>query len=768
MYRYGFLSASVLALATPVHAQEMQDIIVTAQKRSENIQKVPIAIDAIAGDALAERGVRDPGDMIKLFPGVTAKTGSSINNGISIRGVGTQNFHVTAQPAVGQYVDEISLATPFTSQLGLFDMERVEVLRGPQNTLFGRNTTGGAINYITRKPKVGEQFNGYAKINVGNLDRIDFETAVGAPIGDTLAVRAAFQTQNRDGAFTNLVDGKKVGSTERYAGRVSLAWEPEPDTQVLLSGHVGYNRGTRVPRKSVGLYLSDGVTPCPATFTGVDQFRGLNNCVAPTKSGQVNPSTEKWRQVYDVQNTRTDVDYEGGLLRINHDFERVSLTSITGYDVTKVKYWDPAGGLPVLAFGVGQDAKYKSFSQEVRLSSDDSGRLKWLLGGFYAHEDDSLGTVVRNNSIGTPPPGVVPSVLLDQKVNIWSIYGQADYKITDKLSLTAGLRWTHDKKNAERTLYNYFATDNGLLTGNPLPSDTFLSIAHAQAVTSGTGNVCFVNAPPCSLGPVSLSQSLSEFGGKIGLNYQFTDDILGYVSYSRGFKSGAFDVRALAIAAGAADQPVGPEKLDSYEVGLKTQLFDRRVQLNGAVFYYDWFGLQAFATSTSLGPAFVNVPKTRIYGADLDSRFNFGAGWSLQAGGAYLNSKIVDTGGLLGVGENRLPNSPKWSFNGSISKKSDLGFGDLTVQASYRYTSEQTGTLDDRPTSRINPASFVDASAKMELGASRQFELTAWVENLFGTKTCGLIQDLAGLTNSNQCGPNEGMALYGLTGAFHF
>lgn len=760
-----FGAAMAAALAVPAFGQGVEEIVVTAQKRAENVQDVPISINAIGGDALSSRGVRDAGDITKLFPNISAKQSSSINNGITIRGVGTQNFHVTGQQAVGQYVDEISLITPFTSQLGLYDMERVEVLRGPQNTLFGRNTTGGAINYITRKPDVGKEANGYVRVNAGNKERIDVEGAVGSPIGDTLALRAAFQTQNREGMFTNLANGKKVGSIKRYGGRLSLAWEPTPDTDVLLSGHVGYNRGTRTPRKSVGLFAADGVSSCPAIFTGTDQFKGPTNCYAKDRNGAlINVSAPKWNQTYDLANPIADVDYEGGLLRIAHDFGGFTLTSISGFDQTKVEYQDPAAGMPFFAFSVNQDAKYKALSQEVRLASSNPDAFKWIVGAYYAHEDDVTGTLVRNNAAGTPPTGVVPSVQLDQKVNIFSLYGQLDYELSNRLNLTGGLRWTSDRKTGLRTARVFAPTNNGLFSGTVLPPDTFIDLDLARSLVANVATPCAPGVVPCNGPTTTVKQKLSEFGGKVGLDFHITDDVMSYASYSRGFKSGSFDVRALAVFNGSGNMPVEPEKLDAYEAGIKSTLLDRQLQLNGAVFYYDWKDLQAFASSTSTGPAFLNVPKTRLYGAELDAKVRLDGGWSIDGSAAYLNTKITDNGGLGAIGQGAiLPNSPKWSLNGLLAKETEIGGATLTLQASYRYIGSQQGTLNETPNSHIDAASFVDLLASLTFGAKRQYQVSAWAENIMGTKTCYLMEDLRGFTNANSCVPNEGRALYGLT-----
>ena len=228
-------------ISSPVYSQSsswLEEVVVTAQKRAESVQDVPIAINAIVGDQLDALGVQGADDLVTLFPNLSLQNNSSINSGVTIRGVGTNNWHITGLQAVGQYQDEVSLFSQYTSQLGLFDMERVEILRGPQNTLFGRNTTGGAVNYISRKPST-DGIEGYGLTNIGNEGRIDVEGAVNIPLGERAALRVAGQTVNRDGIFNNVFNGRKMGDIERHSGRVQLLFNISDRTEILANVHVG-------------------------------------------------------------------------------------------------------------------------------------------------------------------------------------------------------------------------------------------------------------------------------------------------------------------------------------------------------------------------------------------------------------------------------------------------------------------------------------------------------------------------------------------------
>lgn len=754
-------SALGAMLAVPAQAQEVEEIVVTAQKRSENMQQVPIAISAATGDQLARRNVSEAGDLVRMFPTLSVKQQGPLNNGLSIRGVGTQNLHVTAQPAVGQYLDEVSLVTPFTGKLGLYDLERVEVLRGPQNTLFGRNTTGGAVNYISRKPAIGEATSGYATLGYGRFNLFSAEGAVGVSLSDTVAIRAAGRYEHRDGAFTNLVNGEKLGGYDNYGGRLSLAWEPGTGTKVLLNVHAGYLRSDPNTYRGVGLLGANGVGNCPLlTSGGVAQFVGTNACVVRTKAGLENPSLARWRDVKASRRNVGNIDFKGGLLNVQQDLGDVTVTSITSYDVTKILFQYTFSGTQAFQSSFVQDGSYNIFSQELRIASNGNGPVKWVAGGYYSHEDDDIATIVANNT--TPAPfTVVPSIALDQKVNIYSAYAQAVGELTDRLSVTGGIRYTSDRRTGLRTPYSIVGTSTGRVGGTPFGFDDVITIDRVTGLLQGVTTPCATGVSVCAGPGVQLEQSISKVGGKASIDYKFSRDVLGYLSYARGFKSGSFDVRAQAIFLGTAANPVGPETLDAYEAGLKTMLFDRRLQLNGAVYYYDWKGLQAFV-STPAGPSFVNVPKTEIYGAELELKAELSGGWSLNGGVSYTHSEIKDNGGFALVSNGApVAGTPEWTVIGTLTKTFRLADeSEVRLSATNRYTSAQQQDLAAAAFARVDATNMVDVSAAYDFGPSRRYSVSVAADNVTGVKTCSPITNNGQLTGSNGCLPNEGVAMY--------
>jgi iron complex outermembrane receptor protein len=748
-------------------ASSLEEVVVTAQKREQNVQDVPIAIDAVSRDRILAQRIAGPDDLLKLLPNLSLKTASAVNSGFAIRGVGTQNFHLTAQQAVGLYFDEVSQVTPFTSQLGLFDMERIEVLRGPQNTLFGRNTTGGAVNFITRRPDPKDETNGYFNVNVGNFGKLDGEGAVGFALGDQFALRAAAQIQNRDGVFTDVNSGQKIGSTDKKSARLGLAWTPSDATSAWLSVHYGKSDPERVPRKATGRFLANGTSPCPINNDGPDQFDGTSDCFAKNKAGALfNPSLADWHDAYDAANNTALVELGGALLKLDHDFGAATLSSLTGYDNVEQHLADESGGLPYIQFQALQQGDYQTLSQELRLTSNGEGKVKWIGGLFYSHENDHFATTARNNAVGPPTLSVVPTAILNQQGDVYSAYGQLDVAFTDRFNVNLGMRYTNDRKVGQTTVVTMFDTDTGLATGTRLPMDFLYGRDFVLAHENSFPAPCAPGVTPCSGPWKEVKQDYSKTGGKIGFDYHFNDDLMGYASYSTGFKAGAFDVRAQAVLLGTGDLPVKPEELGAYEIGLKSEFLEHRMKLNLTAFYYDWKDLQTFATIPGIGPAFLNLPKSKLSGEELEWQFAPGDDWTLRLYGAHLDTEVTDVGTLgpdaATVGS-PLPEAPEWTYNAGVSKGIAIGNQRLTLSANMRYASEQWGTMNERPNTLVSSSSFFDAAVGYEFGADSRYTLTAWGENLTSEKTCFVLGDLDGFTWTNACQPNEGTALYGLS-----
>ncbi len=766
----------------------LEEIIVTAQKRMESAQDVPIAMQALSADELRDRGVSSAADVIAVLPNLTSNATSDINVGFTIRGVGTNNYHGNVSRAVGIYQDEVSMSTPFSGVLGVYDVERVEVLRGPQNTLFGRNTTGGAINYISRQPRPGEGLDGYVQATYGRYAQRDMQGAIGFDLSSSVAARVSFQTVNRDGLFNNLSTGdNKFGDRERHSARAQLAWTPSDATRVLLNYHVGLNRGESLGNKGSGLLNADGTLCSEIALVG--DFESRNNCFDRGGFGTApfNPSTDNWHDLYNVSSTRSDVDIHGGFIRLEHEFSAATFVSISSYDVTEVQFADDASATNTFQFTPFQDSRYSQFTQELRLMSSGEGPLRAIGGLYFFTEDLEQATNVRRfvNNAGTTAFN-----LLDQTDEDVSVYGQIEYDLRPSLTLTAGLRYTDNQKDAD-SLFGVAVTPF-----TTIPSNTFMSRELVESLTENAPQTCppgppgvdpetgrpFGGPPPCRLPLLHPKQSTQEVGGKLGLAWRFSDDAMLYGNYSRGFKSGGFDTRALAAFSGNVETPVAPETLDAFELGVKSELLGSTLRLNAAAFYYEWSDLQTFATINSV-PGFYNIPTAEIVGFEVELNWLPADGWLVQGGMGFLHTEITDSGELAGTIDegHELPNSPELTLNALLSKEIIIGEGALTLQGDVRYIGEQVDSLNYGldASSTNEEQTYVNARIAYAFGSDRRYQISLFGENLTSEKTCvdiGPFDDptvtpanrAALQTATNQCAPSDGTALFGITGRVSF
>ena len=454
------------------------------------------------------------------------------------------------------------------------------------------------------------------------------------------------------------------------------------------------------------------------------------------------------------------------MLRFEHDFGAISLASLTSYDNVEQQLADESGGLPYIQFQAQQQGDYQTFSQELRFTSNAEGKVKWIGGLFYSHGNDHFSTTARNNAAGPPTLSVVPTSIMNQQGDVYSGYGQVDVAFTDKFNMNVGLRYTNDDKVGQTTVVAMFDTDTGLATGTRLPMDFLYGRDFVLAHENSFPTLCAPGVVPCSGPWKEVKQDFSKTAGKLGFDYHFSDNMMAYASYSTGFKSGAFDVRAQAVLLGTGDTPVKPEELTSYEIGFKSEFLDRSMKLNVTAFYYDWEDLQTFATIPGIGPAFLNLPKSTIIGQELEWQFAPGGDWLLRLYGAHLDTEVTDVGALgpdAAIEGAPLQQAPEWTFNAGISKGFAIGDSRLTVSANARYAAEQWGTMNERPNTLVDSTTFFDASVGYEFGAENKYSLTAWGENLTSEKTCFVLGDLDGFTWTNACQPNEGTALYGIS-----
>lgn len=779
-----------VGLALPMASQAvLEEVVVTAQKRAESVQDVPIAINALAGDLLDDLGVKDTDDIENLYPNLSTNNSSAVNSGFAIRGVGTNNFHISAQQSVGTNIDDVAAVSPFISAIGVFDMERVEVLRGPQNTLYGRNTTGGALNFHTRQARPDDGLNGRGSLNVGNGGLLEFEGAIGFDITDNFAGRLAVMDNSFDGTFENLIDGKDVGGSEKSGARLNLVWDASDATTVKLTLATGESEGDSLVRRSVGNLSSDGATPCPAFQTGERAMTsGRNNCWTAISQNMVdgsdylaaqlaagnrdliianpNPTTNTtspwlvnystgWGKTYKVPEDEYSAEFDGYRIKLVHDFENVQLNWLSAYDETAVKSGNARN---LNGFAVFQDAEFEVWQHELRLSSSGDGALRWL-GGFYYSTQESVEDtwVFRADPAVAGGNGVSPAILIDSEYEAWSVYGQVDYDFSDTWSLTAGLRYTDDK--LEGDTQKWVCTPgqhNGPTFAGTDTYDRDYRFANCRDIT-GT----LLDTKP--------TQELSELGWKVGLNKNVGESSLIYASISEGFKGGAYDNRALANG----QQPIGPEFLTAYELGLKSELFDNTLQVNASVYLYEWEDLQIFGTEPGGAPAQVNVPETELSGAEVEVKWSPTDTLYMQLGVGISDTEITDatdpSGALANIGileGNSVTNSPETTANLLVVKTIPLNYGEVVLQGAYRWASESFFISAAQDTDRAEKGAhgWLNARISYAFGDELQHSIALWGNNLTEEKSCAYLpQSLPGRVNWNCQISDTGEQMWGLS-----
>ncbi|WP_446654550.1 TonB-dependent receptor [Blastomonas sp.] len=517
-------------------AQALGEIVVTATRRGTALQTTPLAVTALSGDDLARSGVTSASDLVRVAPTVQIARINSIPQ-IYIRGIGLQNSTIGSEPGVAVHINGVYLARPAMIEAGLYDLERVEVLRGPQGTLYGRNATGGAVNLITARPT--DTLDASAQVEIGNYDRIRMDGMVSGPVSESVGVRVAGYLERRDGFTQNLTTGKPVGQPRSFGGRVTV--ELAPDDSIFSSVLVADFQQTT--RDGNANYIRAFYPTIPGVYV-------------PVPGGRY--STNPRRVFYDLDPTGTS-EHAGLSMENALAFDGLTVKSLTSYRYMRRKYASDidATDVPNLNNPLQFD-RSESFSQEIQLLSENSGNFEWLLGGFYFHEKarDAFDFDIRT-TFGAP--FVVPFTLNirnSQKSESFAAFGQASYTFLPGLKATVGLRYSHDRKTI----------------------DEFLQIPQFFSVQNA-----------------SLKDSWSALTPKFGLEYESGDTFI-YASATRGFKAGGFNA-----GNPAQQESYQPEYVWTYEAGLKRDWFDNRVRTNLAVFRSDYSNLQVtqFLNNTS-------------------------------------------------------------------------------------------------------------------------------------------------------------------------
>lgn len=709
-------TSCLLALfASPALAQEKSDgtgpseIIVTAQKRAENIQNVPVAISAFTGETLNQIGVEKATDVVRQVPNVSYQApfgdgGAPVYN---IRGVSTIDFGDSNEPSVSIYADEVYIGSPAGQNGQTFDLERVEVLRGPQGTLYGRNATGGLISFVSAKPT--REFEGFVRAQYGSFDQMVFEGGLSGPLGSGARARIAGKFNRDDGWQRNLVvlpGGRRFNQSKAYAVRGQLAVDLGSSGEALLNVHHSKFDGTYT---GYGLFgTADPVTG--ATCTAAQVFAA--QCV--NSSGFRDPNPDP-RRIYSLEPVLPSKNRNFGTsLRVNYDLGGVELVSITAYEDIRRDVTEDAAAAPVNVFPltVNYTSQTKQFTQELRLSGQ-SDVLTWVVGGYYFHDSRFV-----TNSL----PVFDLYVFGDLHTNSAALFGQASYKVSNTVSLTLGGRYTSEK----RVLENLSAATGGL-AGTRQGVPFFSSSGEIKA---------------------------NRFTGRAAIEWKPADRLMIYGSIGTGFKSGGFN--SILVSSQAEVGPVRPESLTAYEVGLKSQFADRAVTFNAAAFFYDYKNIQAVGSAASAGgipvARFINAGNARVYGADAELTLLPTRGLKISLGTGLLDTEIqtdpANTFNGRQLDGNRLLLSPTFSLKGLVRYEFSAGTtGRFAVQTDFQYQTKVFFGPDNQPTESQKAYGLVNGRLSWTSSDDR-FGVELFGENLFDKKYFIYGADISGINDS--------------------
>lgn len=683
-------------------AHELEEMIVTARRREESLQSTPVAVSAFSGAALELRGIRSADALSHFVPnlqfdGAAPLSGAAYNATVFIRGVGQNDFAIFSDPGVAVYLDGVYLGRSIGGILDLVDLERVEVLRGPQGTLFGRNTIGGAVNVVTRTPE--PTWSSEVALTAGNLSRREARATLNVPVSDTIATRLTAATLHRDGYAKRLSKGDSLGDKDATLVRLQTRWQPSERFAAKLALD-----GTRVRQQSAPLTLLD------VAETGVP-FLNLFNAlvapglgvVAPSGSPVLDPSwiTKRIDATYATGASVNNLDSWGVSIDLESRFEHSDLRSITAWRGLDAVFARDGDNTPFAYRETFNSDRQQQFSQELQWSGGSTETFEWLVGAYLFEERarergrailaPGLYAALESLQLGDDetwcglaganprPMDACPealryggaryhdnNVLADLDVDLhtavtnrsYALFGQGTWRLSERWSATLGLRWTRDEKHVD--------------------------LEHRRRASG----VYVVGAPG---EPQRFSAAWSQLTPKVGLEWQRTADTLMYLSYARGYKSGGFNGRPL-VNAQEVETPYDPEVVDSYELGLKSRLFDGRMTMNTAWFYNTYRDMQLSINATPQN--FVrNAGTARIRGAEVElvARVtpmldaNLALGY-LDAEYTRLDPQLATLQPPLTL-EKSFVKAPDWTASAGVQVHLPLRVGSLLLRGDYSYKS---------------------------------------------------------------------------------
>lgn len=669
-------------------------IVVTAQFRETNLQETPLAITALSAEDLEARSFQNIADVGRSVPSVNlrmASSGYGKSTQAYIRGIGQTDYNFALEPAVGFYVDDVYHATLFGSVFDLLDLERVEVLRGPQGTLFGKNSIGGAVRLISRRPQ--DEFEASVQGTYGSFERIDLRGMINIPlIEDTLALRVSGASKQRDGyvdrydfaclypqlagnlqpevtATSGSCKQGTLGGESVRAGRAALRYTPNSSVEVDLTAQVVRDTSEGA---ADSLIFIDTQVPALAAYNAnrLIPTYGIpfdSRFIVDPYVSFANYRDLRFGRAVPAVNTANESSFSANIgIDLSDD---ITARSITAYQRFTGRFTQNADNSPLPIALADNQVFFKQFTQEFRLQGEVAdGLLEWTTGLFYFTSKAGIDGGVTLSASG--PNGIV----FDQHDRIesdnQSAFIHAVVRPTDQLSITGGVRYSDESKS-----YRFDRTNQ--------PAGT----------------------PFFPGGPFTAPEStFDRFDYKLGVDYQWTPDVMTYAQFSTGFKGGGINPRPFTPASAV---PFGPETLEAYEIGIKSELFDRMLRLNLAAYHSDYANLQlsanGFDNAGTPSIIIANVGHARIQGIEGELTFEPVRDLLIEASGSYTDFEITDLGAAQGVSggpslASKPPGTPEWKFNAGMQYTAEIdGFGSLTPRLDVYYQSKVFAEYTNNP-----------------------------------------------------------------------
>lgn len=750
----GLCSATALSAFGAVHAQDateeedsvarLETVFVETQRREEAAQDVPVAVTPVDAAAIERLQARDIRDLSSLVPNLQL---SPINIGpnssaVSIRGVNSQDPERSFDPAVGTFIDGVYLGTNAFNLLDTFDLERIEVLRGPQGTLYGRNTTGGAIVATRSRPTGEAGFRG--QLTVGNEERIDLK-GIGnfSLVEDQVALKIGGFYETDDGLFDNPAGGSQ-GAVDRWAATAGLLFTPNEDIDIYIVYDHAEDESDLQPYVPQGIatvsplpFELTGDPPIPASITpgfGPDRLCLLPNGIC----------AQDVTSISDEHSIDSTLD----ALTLNADWrlsDSFDATAILGWRSSEESVIIDFDGSAVNAFNVIRNQDYEQWSAEARIASRFDGPFNFVAGVFYFESEYTLDQAIRLDlAMVAPLPivglGAVAGAGDDDahEAETAAIYAQGDYDLTDRLTVTIGGRMSWDDRSVSTRFRG----------APPALANPFSPEALAYSVSDGIP----ADRPITDEG--SASADWSEFTPKVGLDYRASDDVLLYASYTRGYNSGGFSARAGTVT--DVTTPFDPEFVNSYEAGFKSDLLDGRARLNGAIFFNDYEDKQEEAIEPAPPPTFTsttvrNVASAEIFGIELEGSLLLSEEFRIDGSFGYLDAEYTEYPGFAGTGQIisdvplppgtlieadfsglDLRRSPEFTASLSPRFETELGQGLFSLGGTARYTDHYFYEVFNDPRGKVPSVIILDAFGSYAFGGpdNDRFKVTLFGKNI--------------------------------------